>query len=266
MTCFAEYNQKKYEIGARLCQFRELLGKSLEEMNQEGKENVTLFDNLDIDRIECGLDMPGIFLNQYLIEEYGLNLTWLVTGRGFIFAKKGPKTPGNIYYIFRDTEPTEQLINDTLRWRQQENETYIPNQNPVDCTELDSSMKEDDEDDEDMDRLWEVRLEWYNEGLQMSWNPVNIDKEDESYIKLHKQIGRRFKRFRKNLGFSQEELAKKIRTNVKNIKMIEMGKEPKATTFLNILMQLYEKYGLHARWLIEDFKKKKERRKKMEDR
>ena len=109
---FDKYNHKKKQIGFRFYKFRRLLGKSREEMNQEGIENVTLFYNKKIENIEGGIAMPDIFLNQYLIEEYGLNLTWLVTGSGRIFSKKGPKTPGTICDIFLYTEPTEQLIKD----------------------------------------------------------------------------------------------------------------------------------------------------------
>ena len=99
-------------MGQRFKQFRELVGKSKEQMEQEA--NHPCIKEKKINQFEYGAIIPDIVFVQYFTEEYGLNLTWLVTGSGFIFAKKGDKTPGDIYRIFRDINPTNHLINEII--------------------------------------------------------------------------------------------------------------------------------------------------------
>jgi transcriptional regulator with XRE-family HTH domain len=113
------YNQKR-AMGQRFKQFRELVGKSITEMEQEAKN--PLIAKTRINLFEQGAIIPDIVFVQYFTHEYGLNLTWLVTGQGFIFTKKTPKTPENIYMILHDTEPDEQFINEIIRFNRQKNE------------------------------------------------------------------------------------------------------------------------------------------------
>jgi hypothetical protein len=114
-----EYVQQKKEMGQRFKKFRELMGKSKEEMEQEANHPLIMTERIKL--FEYGAIIPDIIFMQYFTEEYGLNLTWLVKGTGFLFTKKGAKTPEEIYMIFRNIEYPGQLINEVLRLTQQEN-------------------------------------------------------------------------------------------------------------------------------------------------
>ena len=107
-----EYAKQKKAMGKRFKQFRELVEKSKIQMEQEA--NHPLIKAKKINQFEYGAIIPDIIFIQYFTEEYGLNLTWLVTGSGFIFVKKGPKTPEDIYRLFLDMKPTTHLINEII--------------------------------------------------------------------------------------------------------------------------------------------------------
>jgi transcriptional regulator with XRE-family HTH domain len=118
MNDLDEYVQQKKEIGQRFKKFRELMGKSKKEMEQEANHPLIMTERIKL--FEYGAIIPDIIFMQYFTEEYGLNLTWLVKGRGLLFTKKGAKTPEEIYMIFRSIEHPGQLINEVLRLTQQE--------------------------------------------------------------------------------------------------------------------------------------------------
>jgi len=107
-----EYAKQKKAMGKRFKQFRELVEKSKIQMEQEA--NLPLIKAEKIKQFEYGAIIPDIIFIQYFTEEYGLNLTWLVTGGGFLFNKKGDKTPEDIYRIFRDFKPSNKLINEII--------------------------------------------------------------------------------------------------------------------------------------------------------
>ena len=119
MNDLDEYVQQKKEIGQRFKKFRELVGKSKKEMEQEANHPLIMTERIKL--FEYGAIIPDIIFMQYFTEEYGLNLTWLVKGTGLLFTKKGAKTPEEIYMIFRNIEYPGQLINEVLRLTHQEN-------------------------------------------------------------------------------------------------------------------------------------------------
>ena len=121
-----EYAKQKKEMGKRFKQFRELVDKSKMQMEQEA--NHPLIKAEIIHQFEYGAIIPNIIFMQYFTEEYGLNLTWLVTGSGFIFAKKGDKTPEDIYRVFRDFKPSNKLITEIIGINQRAR-TYISHGN-----------------------------------------------------------------------------------------------------------------------------------------
>jgi transcriptional regulator with XRE-family HTH domain len=75
-----EYFQQKKAMGKRFKQFRELLGKSRKEIENEA--NFLLIQEQRIKMVEIGAIIPDILFIQYFTENYGLNLTWLVKGTG----------------------------------------------------------------------------------------------------------------------------------------------------------------------------------------
>ncbi len=75
-----EYFQQKKAMGKRFKQFRELLGKSRKEIEDEA--NFLLIQEQRIKMVEIGAIIPDILFIQYFTENYGLNLTWLVKGTG----------------------------------------------------------------------------------------------------------------------------------------------------------------------------------------
>jgi hypothetical protein len=133
-----EYFQQKKEMGKRFKQFRDLVGKSKTELEQE--TNQPLIQEERIKMVEYGAIIPDIIFIQYFTEEYGLNLTWLVKGSGLLFTKKGAKTPEEIYMIFRNIEPTGQLIEEVLRLKQQEEVKDFQNQKQQKYAEIDGRM------------------------------------------------------------------------------------------------------------------------------
>ena len=101
-------NYKK-EIGDRFRIFRQLVLKSRAEFANEA----SLPEDY-IAQIEWGTVIPGLLSIEYYYKEYGLNLTWLVSGDGNIFYKKGPRTPHHAFQIdskwdYRDAEFQEYL-------------------------------------------------------------------------------------------------------------------------------------------------------------
>ena len=138
MNDLDEYFQQKKAMGKRFKQFRELVGKSKKEIEQEANHPLIMEERINM--FEYGAIIPDIIFMQYFTEEYGLNLTWLVKGSGFIFAKKGAKTPEDIYRIFRDMKPTNHLINEIIQLNQQPKLENFPKQKPQNWAELDGRM------------------------------------------------------------------------------------------------------------------------------
>jgi transcriptional regulator with XRE-family HTH domain len=81
-----DYYQQKFSIGQRFKKFRELLGKSIKQIEQEA--NNPLIKVTRIYMFEQGAIIPDIIFIQYFTETYRLNLNWLVTGTGKTFLKK----------------------------------------------------------------------------------------------------------------------------------------------------------------------------------
>ncbi len=80
MNDLDEYFKQKKAMGRRFKQFRELLGKSRKEIEDEA--NFLLIQEQRIKMVEIGAIIPDILFIQYFTENYGLNLTWLVKGTG----------------------------------------------------------------------------------------------------------------------------------------------------------------------------------------
>jgi transcriptional regulator with XRE-family HTH domain len=80
-----EYFKQKKAMGKRFKQFRELLGKSRKEIEDEA--NFLSIQEPRIKMVEIGAIIPDIVFIQYFTENYGLNLTWLVKGTGEPFLK-----------------------------------------------------------------------------------------------------------------------------------------------------------------------------------
>ena len=117
-----EYYQQKRAIGVRFKQFRELLDKSKQELEDETDD--PLINEGRIILIELGAIIPNVIFIEYFTGEYGLNITWLVTGTGLLFYKKGSKTPEKIYETFRDTEPIAELIAEVIKRNRQKPSAY----------------------------------------------------------------------------------------------------------------------------------------------
>ncbi len=81
-----EYFEQKKAMGQRFKQFREMLGKSRKEIEDEA--NFLLVQEQRIKMFEIGAIIPDILFIQYFTENFGLNLTWLVKGTGEPFLKK----------------------------------------------------------------------------------------------------------------------------------------------------------------------------------
>lgn len=69
----------KEEIGRRFRQFRWMINKSQWQLAEE----IDIFQSI-ISNIESGKTFPRIVYLQFLNENYGLNINWLVTGKGDI--------------------------------------------------------------------------------------------------------------------------------------------------------------------------------------
>jgi hypothetical protein len=91
-----EDNLQKYkrEIGKRFRVFRQLVLRTRAEFAEEAS-----LPEEYIAQIEWGTVLPGILSVEYFYKEYGLNVTWLVSGEGHIFYKHGPRTPRHAYSI-----------------------------------------------------------------------------------------------------------------------------------------------------------------------
>jgi transcriptional regulator with XRE-family HTH domain len=138
MNDLDEYVQQKKEMGQRFKKFRELMGKSRNEIEQEANHRLIMTERIKM--FEYGVIVPDIMFIQYFTEEYGLNLTWLVKGIGSLFTKKGAKTPEDIYMIFRDIEYPGQLINEVLRLTQNEDVKNFREQKPQNWSEVEGRM------------------------------------------------------------------------------------------------------------------------------
>ena len=98
MNDLGDHYQQKKEIGKRFKQFRELVGKSKKQLEQEA--NNPLIQVPRINMLELGVFIPDIIFIQYFTETYGLNLTWLVKGTG---------EPFLISHRKKNTEPGVQM-------------------------------------------------------------------------------------------------------------------------------------------------------------
>ncbi|MCP5047622.1 MAG: helix-turn-helix transcriptional regulator [bacterium] len=88
--------QYKKEVGERFEFFRQLVLKTRAEFAEEAS-----LPKQYIAQLEWGTVLPGILSIEYFYKEYGLNLSWLVSGEGDIFYKKGPRTPRYAYHLDR---------------------------------------------------------------------------------------------------------------------------------------------------------------------
>jgi len=103
------YAAYKKEIGNRFKAFRLLVGKSQREFSAESELPIEY-----ISQIELGTILPGIISVEYFTRSYGLNISWLVTGKGYIFQTQGTETPRYAYLLdkmmdYRDPEFVECL-------------------------------------------------------------------------------------------------------------------------------------------------------------
>ncbi len=79
-------NRFNKSVGTRLRNFRRLIKKKLKEMAFDLKKPVSF-----IEGIEKGENSPGLLDILTLNQLYGLNPTWVITGKGDIFLAKGPE-------------------------------------------------------------------------------------------------------------------------------------------------------------------------------
>jgi transcriptional regulator with XRE-family HTH domain len=89
MNGLDDYVKNKKAMGKRFKQFRELIGKSKQELADEAEEALIMDERINL--FEKGAIIPDIIFIRYFTEEYGLNLTWLVKGSGKPFFKKGER-------------------------------------------------------------------------------------------------------------------------------------------------------------------------------
>ncbi len=85
-------------VGIRLNQFRRLLGKSVRQMAEELELKESKLRKLEAGSLNPYEREPGNLLGS-LYKCYGINLTWLYRGRGFIFAAKKPLVPREVFFI-----------------------------------------------------------------------------------------------------------------------------------------------------------------------
>lgn len=84
-------NNYKLHSGLNFRIFRKILNKTQDELAEEMKVSKATISNF-----ERGItDIKPGYLH-YLYTEYGLNINWLLTGRGKIFAHREGIPPGNV--------------------------------------------------------------------------------------------------------------------------------------------------------------------------
>jgi transcriptional regulator with XRE-family HTH domain len=99
-------------VGERFKNFREILGLSPQQLAAELDATVA-----EIERIEEGAitnQRPLLFIS-VLGQDYGLSINWFFTGLGRAFARRGPKTPREIYENYNKgfhTVDDDQLLTD----------------------------------------------------------------------------------------------------------------------------------------------------------
>ena len=81
-------------IGERLRLFRQLVGKSQSELAGDIKQSTGFVKMFELGQWQ---GRPPDFKEIY--RDYGLNSTWLMTGKQDIFISKGVKTPDYIYIL-----------------------------------------------------------------------------------------------------------------------------------------------------------------------
>jgi transcriptional regulator with XRE-family HTH domain len=94
LNAFEDYPRVARDMGERFRIFRELIGKTLEQLAKETALTVEFLSQL-----ESGEFIPWLVFFEYFYREYGLNLTWMTNGKEKIFFKKGPRTPGFAYEL-----------------------------------------------------------------------------------------------------------------------------------------------------------------------
>jgi hypothetical protein len=116
-----EYFEQKKAVSLRFKLFREILFQSVNELSGE-----TGISEEQIKLVETGAIIPNIMFIEIFVREYGLNLTWLVSGNGNIFFEVREKTPFDIYEYCKcyDTQTPEFQRFLELRTQLFEDENY----------------------------------------------------------------------------------------------------------------------------------------------
>ena len=108
MQNYNDYEPLKRAIGKRFKFFRQLMSKSRKDFEDEANNMEIAEERIAF--IEKSVTVPNIIFIQYFTEEYGLSLTWLVTGRGKMFYKQGPKTPADIFKILQENDLESKIV------------------------------------------------------------------------------------------------------------------------------------------------------------
>jgi transcriptional regulator with XRE-family HTH domain len=138
MNGLDDYVKNKKAMGKRFKQFRELIGKSKQELADEAEEALIMDERINL--FEKGAIIPGIIFIRYFTEEYGLNLTWLVKGTGKPFFKKGRKTRPGVYTLSMESDMDSPLIQEIIRLNRQAKVQDFPKPRPQNWTEVDGRM------------------------------------------------------------------------------------------------------------------------------
>jgi len=101
-------NEVFRDIGGRLREFREILGLSPEQMANESGNTVDNIEHLEKGEIEIDIFFPYIIV---LKRDFGLCLNWLISGESQPFSFQGPKTPGEVYENYKNTENVDGSYN-----------------------------------------------------------------------------------------------------------------------------------------------------------
>ena len=94
-------------LGDRFKSFRELMGLSQKEMADKLNLEIENLETIEKGQIDDDIFFPAIFL---LMEQYGLNINWIISGKGMVLIKKGPETPEDIYKFFQRLEDPEKAV------------------------------------------------------------------------------------------------------------------------------------------------------------
>jgi transcriptional regulator with XRE-family HTH domain len=81
-------------IGERFACFRKFLGLSQKKMAEELNVKPVDLRKLERGQIDEEIYYPLLVV---LFNQYGVNANWLTSGHGYVFSRKGPKTPDDLY-------------------------------------------------------------------------------------------------------------------------------------------------------------------------